>query len=113
MESESMRAFGTGTKALLLSSTLLFSSLLIVDRGQAAQSGDEALRPTASYRPHAINSHSWDAKLSPTVTLDATRSYMSCVPYARQVSGIKVAGNAWQWWNNSEGLYARGDQPET
>jgi hypothetical protein len=109
-----MRAFRTGTKACLLSSALLFSCPAIVDSAQAAQSGDEALKPTASYRPHAIGSHiAWDTKLSPTVMLDPTRSYVSCVPYARQVSGIKVGGNAWQWWNNSEGLYARGDQPET
>ena len=37
---------------------------------------------------------------------------ISCVPYARQVSGIQVAGNAWQWWDNSQGLYARGNRPE-
>lgn len=37
---------------------------------------------------------------------------ISCVPYARQVSGIMVAGNAWQWWDNADGLYARGDRPE-
>ncbi len=112
-----MRTFGTGTKAWLLSSTLLFSCSAIVGSAQAAQaghSGDDALKPTASYRPHAIGSQiSLDSKVSPTVVLGATRSYVSCVPYARQVSGIKVAGNAWQWWNNSAGLYARGDQPET
>lgn len=37
---------------------------------------------------------------------------ISCVPYAREVSGITVAGNAWQWWNNAAGLYARGNRPE-
>ena len=43
----------------------------------------------------------------------AARSFgISCVPYARQESGIQVAGNAWQWWYNAEGLYARGDTPE-
>ena len=43
----------------------------------------------------------------------STRSYgISCVPYARQVSGIEVVGNAWQWWDNAAGLYARGDRPE-
>jgi surface antigen len=43
----------------------------------------------------------------------AGRSYgISCVPYAREVSGIIVAGNAWQWWQNAAGQYARGDQPE-
>jgi surface antigen len=43
----------------------------------------------------------------------AMRSYgISCVPYARQASGIMVPGNAWQWWENAEGMYARGDRPE-
>ena len=37
---------------------------------------------------------------------------ISCVPYARQVSGIDVPGNAWQWWYNAEGVYQRGDHPE-
>jgi surface antigen len=37
---------------------------------------------------------------------------ISCVPFARQVSGIQVAGNAWEWWDNAAGLYARGDRPE-
>lgn len=37
---------------------------------------------------------------------------MSCVPYARMVSGIGVAGNAWQWWDNAAGSYARGNSPE-
>jgi hypothetical protein len=37
---------------------------------------------------------------------------ISCVPYARQVSGIQVVGNAWEWWNNAAGLYARGQRPE-
>jgi hypothetical protein len=37
---------------------------------------------------------------------------ISCVPYARNVSGIALTGNAWQWWNNAEGRYARGRVPE-
>ena len=39
-------------------------------------------------------------------------SGISCVPYARSESGIDVAGNAWQWWDNAAGHYARGSQPE-
>jgi surface antigen len=37
---------------------------------------------------------------------------ISCVPYARAVSGIELAGNAWQWWQNAAGTYARGHTPE-
>jgi len=46
----------------------------------------------------------------------ATRAYIaagiSCVPYARQVSGIHLIGNAWQWWDNASGQYARGYRAE-
>jgi len=37
---------------------------------------------------------------------------VSCVPFARSDSGISVAGNAWQWWDNAAGVYARGSVPE-
>ncbi len=37
---------------------------------------------------------------------------ISCVPFARGDSGISVAGNAWQWWDNAAGVYARGSVPE-
>lgn len=39
-------------------------------------------------------------------------SGISCVPYARMLSGIEVPGNAWQWWDNAAGSYARGTHPE-
>jgi surface antigen len=38
---------------------------------------------------------------------------ISCVPFARADSGISVAGNAWQWWDNAAGVYARGAVPES
>ena len=37
---------------------------------------------------------------------------ISCVPFARNASGISVAGNAWEWWDNAGGVYARGSVPE-
>jgi surface antigen len=37
---------------------------------------------------------------------------ISCVPYARAASGIAVTGNAWEWWQNAAGVYARGSVPE-
>ncbi len=38
--------------------------------------------------------------------------YLSCVPYARMATGMEVAGNGGDWWNNAAGLYARGQRPE-
>jgi surface antigen len=37
---------------------------------------------------------------------------ISCVPFARNDTGIAVSGNAWQWWENAAGVYARGAVPE-
>lgn len=36
---------------------------------------------------------------------------LECVPYARQVSGIDLSGNAFTWWNEADGRYARGQAP--
>jgi surface antigen len=40
------------------------------------------------------------------------RGGLSCVPFARADSGITVAGNAWEWWQNAAGVYSRGSVPE-
>jgi surface antigen len=38
-------------------------------------------------------------------------SGLQCVPYARQVSGIQIRGDAWTWWDQAQGHYARGNRP--
>jgi surface antigen len=38
-------------------------------------------------------------------------SGLQCVPYARRVSGIALTGNAYRWWNEADGRYARGQVP--
>ncbi|MEG3179854.1 CHAP domain-containing protein [Sphingomonas sp. LT1P40] len=35
-----------------------------------------------------------------------------CVPFARQVSGIQIWGDAWTWWSQAGSKYQRGDTPE-
>lgn len=37
--------------------------------------------------------------------------YLQCVPYARQVSGIDIYGDAHTWWDQAEGRFARGHTP--
>jgi surface antigen len=112
-----MRSLKTGTKVWLLGSTLLFSSPLLetANAAQPDQSNDPAVRPTASLQAHHLTrtTVAYSHAIPRTGSRLASRSYgMSCVPYARQVSGIDVAGNAWQWWYNAKGLYARGNRPE-
>jgi hypothetical protein len=37
---------------------------------------------------------------------------ISCVPYARSVTGIELKGNAFEWWYAAAGIYERGSRPE-
>jgi surface antigen len=37
---------------------------------------------------------------------------ISCVPYARQATGMSISGNGRDWWYNAAGLYARSNRPE-
>ena len=50
-----------------------------------------------------------DADAGSTDGADAT---LQCVPYARQVSGIALYGDAWTWWDQAENRYARGTRPK-
>ncbi len=42
---------------------------------------------------------------------DSTDDYLECVPYARQVTGINIRGDAHTWWSQAAGRYARGRTP--
>ncbi len=37
--------------------------------------------------------------------------YLQCVPYARQLTGIQIFGDARTWWQQAEGRYDRGRTP--
>ena len=37
---------------------------------------------------------------------------IQCVAFARADSGVQLAGNAANWWDNAAGVYARGASPE-
>ena len=41
-----------------------------------------------------------------------SRGGLQCVPFARENTGIELAGNASTWWYSAEGVYQRGARPE-
>ncbi|HUQ13103.1 MAG TPA: CHAP domain-containing protein [Novosphingobium sp.] len=47
---------------------------------------------------------------APPASSDAP--YLQCVPYARDVTGIRIFGDAHTWWGQAEGKYARGSTPK-
>jgi len=46
-----------------------------------------------------------------TALLPPPTEPIQCVPYARQVSGIDLRGDAWTWWSQAENRYGRGRKP--
>lgn len=41
----------------------------------------------------------------------ASAGVLQCAPYARQISGIEIFGNAGTWWDQAAGRYERGHEP--
>lgn len=41
----------------------------------------------------------------------AQARFWQCAPYAREISGIQIFGNANTWWSQAQGRYERGDIP--
>jgi CHAP domain len=62
-----------------------------------AGSAQVALGPATPPAPEGV--HPYDGDL------------IQCVPYAKQVSGIDLMGDAWSWWDAAAGRYARGRTP--
>lgn len=43
--------------------------------------------------------------------ISEARTILQCVPFARQMSGVEIRGNAKTWWHQAEGRYERGNTP--
>lgn len=43
--------------------------------------------------------------------LSANAEALQCVPFAREISGISIRGDAWTWWSAAVGQYDRGQAP--
>lgn len=38
-------------------------------------------------------------------------AHLQCAPYAREISGVELHGNAGTWWGQADGVYRRGHTP--
>ncbi len=70
---------------------------------RAPQHQQAALRQAVTPRQTSIQPRSIPA---------AASGGISCVPYARAVTGMQITGNGVNWWGNAAGIYHRGQQPE-
>lgn len=51
------------------------------------------------------------AMAAPAAQASELPAYLQCVPYAREVSGIQIYGDAHTWWHQAAGKFQRGNQP--
>jgi surface antigen len=86
-------------KPTLLAPCLAFAAVAL---SATALSGPAHARPAAFDSDAGRDDGSAEGSLQP---------YLQCVPYARQVSGIALYGDARTWWDQAEGRYARGTRP--
>jgi len=109
-----MRGWGTGTRVILIGSLITITSQFGLQNANAAQhrqrqpATQQVAQANTSGSGHATSMHARGA----SHRRYARGGGISCVPFARADSGISVAGNAWQWWDNAAGVYARGAVPE-
>ncbi|MDB5373860.1 MAG: amidase [Belnapia sp.] len=95
------------------------------NQSNAARPGRDAARTPAGQghghghalaRSHGIrqvaNRGNSSHRRSRTYAGTAASGGISCVPYARAVTGMQVSGNGGDWWGNAAGLYDRGQRPE-
>jgi surface antigen len=45
--------------------------------------------------------------------LKGERRSWSCVPFARELTGFQISGDAYRWWDGAAGRYSRGHMPAT
>jgi surface antigen len=114
-----MRTRNAGIKACLLGSALILGSSHFTARADAGHANDYAWSTPVGHvsikfaGDNQAGRPGHGMRQVANETRGADKAYgISCVPYAREASGILVAGNAWQWWGNAAGEYARGFRPE-
>jgi surface antigen len=50
--------------------------------------------------------------LMTAVPAQAKGVFWQCAVFAREVSAVKIHGNAWTWWEQAAGRYERGETPK-
>lgn len=49
--------------------------------------------------------------LVPVPAYSGDEDFVWCVPYAREISGVQIRGDADTWWDQAAGRYRRGSRP--
>lgn len=75
--------------------------------------GNTATRPSGPMPSDTVQTLSVSVPVSPLNSFAPTNKFLQCVPYAREVSGIEIYGDAWTWWGQAgKQHFKRGNQPQ-
>lgn len=98
-------------KAAALTVCVLLAGAGLAPAADAARSDarNEVRSSSAQRAPAARNTQ---ARHGHSRTRSGYSGGISCVPYARSVTGMEISGNGRDWWHNAAGRYARGQRPE-
>ncbi len=99
----------------MLSKTILAAAIAALALGGCVKHYDKAVAKTSQAPALAAYEHAAPEKSSQVASLGSIEIFsqkISCVPYARAVSGIELRGDAWKWWDAAQGVYQRGSQPK-
>ena len=85
--------------------TSAFLCLLLTGCASHAQAPSRGGGHVAALPPYVV-------KVAQSARLRTPGRPLQCVPYAREVSGIALRGDAWTWWQQAEGRYQRHRRPD-
>ncbi len=98
-----MRGYRAAIAAWVMVGAVAAPGEVLAREKPADQHQQAALRQAGMPRQTSFQQHSIPA---------AASGGISCVPYARAVTGMQITGNGVNWWGNAAGIYHRGQQPE-
>ncbi len=93
-------------KYILGTALALAATVFMNGQGMAAGTGNTV--QVAYVSPADLHQATQDA-----IRVVGGKRRIWCVPFAREVSGIAIKGNAATWWNQAANLYPRGQTPIT
>jgi surface antigen len=62
-------------------------------------------------QPAVARSGSEQRLVQRVAALKSENRRWSCVPFARELTGFNISGDAWSWWDGASGRYNRGRMP--
>ncbi|MFN3448397.1 MAG: CHAP domain-containing protein [Roseococcus sp.] len=90
---------------------VLIAGASLTPPAQATRSDGRAEARTTQ-APRASEARNTQARQVQARSRPGHPAAISCVPYARAVTGMEISGNGRDWWHNAAGRYARGRRPE-